>query len=77
MPDTLPQVRPQQVWADNDPRSKGRTLKVLAGAHGKALCEVLTDGEGATISRVGKTTRIALERFRPNSTGYSLLEGPS
>ena len=30
MPDTLPQVRPQQVWADNDPRSKGRTLKVLA-----------------------------------------------
>lgn len=76
MPETLiPEVKAQQVWADNDPRSKGRTLKVLAVADGKALCEVLTDSEMATISRVGKTTRISLTRFKPNSTGYSLVSG--
>jgi hypothetical protein len=68
------EVRAGQVWKDNDPRSVGRTLKVLAVANERALCRVLTDSASATRSQVGRTTRIGLHRFKPNSTGYSLLE---
>jgi hypothetical protein len=76
MSDNSKQVAAGQVWADNDARSAGRTLRVdkVIGEH--AWCMVLTDMEqratGAKTT-VGKSTRIKLSRFRPTSTGYRYL----
>lgn len=38
-------VRPGQVWADNDPRITGRTLRVEQVVDGVALCTVLTNDD--------------------------------
>lgn len=59
-------VRVGQVWEDNDWRSKGRQVLVLA-----------VDETHATVkspSGHGRQTRIRLDRFRPNSTGYVLVK---
>jgi hypothetical protein len=37
---------PGQVWADNDPRSAGRTLRVDRIDGDKAVCTVLTNAAG-------------------------------
>jgi hypothetical protein len=81
-------VRPGQVWADNDQRSAGRTVRVERIEGDKAICTVLTnitstqahlDGNVAAAWGVrdtrGKTTRISLARFRPTQSGYRLVEG--
>lgn len=89
MPKEAPEVRPNQVWADNDPRSAGRTLRVDAIDGDKAVCtitandratqEYLDDPANRGKARVrardmqGKTTRISLSRFKPTSTGYRLV----
>lgn len=79
------EVKPGQVWADNDWRSEGRTLRVDEVGETHASCTVLTNSQTVqadldlrgpvwrTDSR-GKKTRIALKRFKPTSTGYRLLE---
>lgn len=57
---STPTVRAGQVWADNDKRSRGRRVNV--------------DEHHALVqSSTGTRTRIRLDRFRPNSTGYRLL----
>ena len=77
-------VRPGQAWADNDKRVKGRTLRVLRLYETRALCETVTNDD-ATQQRIdrgdrtardmrGKTTSISLDRFRPTSTGYRLVQ---
>lgn len=81
-----PPVEPGQVWADNDPRSDGRTVRVDRIDDGKAVCTVLTNrthaqreldrGTGWSTDSRGRTTRIALSRFRPTSTGYRLVQHP-
>ena len=73
-------VKPGQCWADNDPRSEGRTLRVESIEGDKAVCTILTNcdsykGSAWQRDMVGKTTRISLSRFKPTSTGYRLLEG--
>lgn len=75
-PVETPEVEVGQVWADNDPRSKGRTVKVLSinTTTNRAVCEVLTDGADTTRSQVGRTTRIALHRFTPTASGYRLVK---
>ena len=86
-----PTVEPGQVWADNDPRSAGRTLRVEhITTTGKAFCVILSnsneaqqeiDGgaQRATGYRPkdmrGSTTHIKLSRFKSTSTGYRLVEG--
>ena len=73
------EVRPGQVWADNDPRSEGRTLRVDSIEGSKAVCTVLTNSDNTDLSSPwqrdmrGKQTRVSLVRFRPTSTGYRLL----
>jgi hypothetical protein len=72
-------VRPGSIWADNDSRSEGRTLRVERIEDGKAVCVILTNTDSANVSwqqrdMRGKTTRISLSRFRPTSTGYRLIE---
>jgi hypothetical protein len=79
------EVKPGQVWADNDPRCEGRTLRVEAIEDTKAVCVVLTNSKltqghldqktGWAKDMRGKTTKISLNRFRPTSTGYRLLDG--
>jgi hypothetical protein len=85
------EVKPGQVWADNDWRAKGRTLRVddVKKAQNSerlyALCTVLTNSDTAqadldergsvwhTDTR-GKKVQIRVDRMRPTSTGYRLLE---
>ena len=65
-------VRPGQVWADNDRRCKGRTVRVDSTDGRFAYCTVLTDRGGEKPLRA-RTVRIAIERMRPTSTGYRLV----
>lgn len=77
-------VKPGQIWADNDERCMGRTLRVDRIEDGKAVCTVLTNsnpvqaeldrGERRTQDTRGRVTRISVTRFRPVSTGYRLVE---
>ncbi|MEO3869370.1 hypothetical protein ABGB18_11110 [Nonomuraea sp. B12E4] len=80
-----PDVRAGQVWADNDERVAGRTLRVEAIDGDKAVCTVLTNstdtqeridrGERSNLQDTrGRTTRISLARFRPTKTGYRLVQ---
>ena len=89
---TSPTVEAGQVWADNDARSAGRTLRVVYVGVTHAECVVITNSDHTDqqITRAaaraalgiatgyvppdtrGKTSRIALSRFRPTSTGYRL-----
>lgn len=69
-----PEVKVGQVWADNDARARGRTLEVLEVGENHAVCKVLTPARFANVSTTGRTVRIMLRRFKPNSTGYRLLE---
>lgn len=68
-----PTVHPGQTWADNDPRSEGRTLRVDAVDDGRAVCTVLTD-VGGTPAPPRKPSLIRLGRFRATSTGYRLVQ---
>ncbi|MFY1677369.1 DUF6354 family protein [Streptomyces sp. WMMC905] len=70
---TQPDVRVGQVWADNDKRSEGRTVRVDEVDVRYTYCTVLTSATPG--GRTGQRTRIALERMRPTSTGYQLLDG--
>ena len=80
-------VRPGQVWADNDPRAAGRTLRVEQVNDGVATCTILTnstnaqaalDGEDSALTWMPKDTRgriaeITAARMRPTRTGYRLI----
>lgn len=63
-----------QVWADNDPRSEGRRLKIVAFDGGDPTTHVLAE-------RMDKRSQrqfcIAIRRLRPNSTGYYYVSGPT
>jgi hypothetical protein len=83
----LPDVRPGQVWADNDPRSAGRTLRVIDVVGHQVTCEVVTNADDtqkeldlptprswyAPADKRGGRTRISLRRFVPTSSGYRLV----
>lgn len=56
------EVRVGQVWEDCDWRSAGRLIEVLHVDQTHAVC---TTG--------ARRSRIRLDRFRPNSTGYQLV----
>lgn len=76
-------VRPGQIWADNDPRSAGRTVRVERVEDGKAVCKILTNrdatqylvdrGTAWVTDMRGRTTRISVRRFKPTNTGYRLI----
>jgi hypothetical protein len=65
------EVRPGQLWVDNDPRSKRtRYLRVSEIEGERARCEAWYD-EASSLAR---TVRIKLSRFRPTRSGYRLVE---
>lgn len=77
----LPDVRPGQIWADNDkriPRSNQRYLRVQSVSDPYAVVErVIQLDTGQWVSdeaRTRATTHIRIARFRPNSTGYRLVK---
>lgn len=62
------EVKPDQVWQDNDPRvTYKRELKVVRIEGEHAFCEV---------GRGGKLVRIKVKRFRPTASGYRFVCGP-
>jgi hypothetical protein len=65
-------VKVGQIWADNDPRSTPRTIKVIEIVDEKAVVEVVVPAASAV--NAGARTRVALKRFRPTTTGYRLVE---
>jgi hypothetical protein len=79
-----PKVRPGQVWADNDRRYEGRTLRVERIEGLQAVCIVLTNstnhqaridkGDAWAQDTRGKERHIALSRMKPTSTGYRLIQ---
>lgn len=62
----LPDIRVGQVWKDNDKRSAGRRVRVVEVNFTHA---VVQDPSGR-----GRRTEIRLDRFKPTSTGYRLVE---
>ena len=68
-----PDVRPGQVWADNDPRAAGRHIRIDAVDVTHATVEAC-DSQGRRLLRA-RQTRIRLDRFRPTRTGYRLVSG--
>jgi hypothetical protein len=74
--DTVP-VRPGQVWADNDPRSTGRYLRVefvTGESADRPNCArvVQCTADGTVIGY--RSIWIALRRMRPTSNGYRLVK---
>jgi hypothetical protein len=67
-----PVVKPGQLWADNDKRerSRGRVLRIHEVGPTHAIAYAW-DNSG----REGRSTRVRLDRFKPTSTGYRLVEG--
>jgi hypothetical protein len=72
-------VRPGQIWADNDKRSEGRQVRVVAVDATHATVELIAQrgrpargAEGEQRAKPGRETRIRLDRFKPTSTGYRL-----
>ena len=61
-------VRVGQVWADNDPRSEGRTIRVVEVGPVRAVCEILTNSDA---NRSSATTI----RQRSASEGSLALQG--
>lgn len=69
------EIRVGQTWADNDPRSKGRTIKVTALDldTSKAICKTLTR-PGGEVPEGRLFGRIHVDRLHPTGTGYRLRE---
>ncbi len=67
-------IRVGSVWADNDLRSEGRTVRVDSLDSRYAQCTVLTAVGGIAPTR--KTARILIDRLHPTKTGYRLVEDP-
>lgn len=74
-------VQAGQVWADNDPRAKGRALEVKRIEPPNAICVVLSNRDGwdkeknwTPKSMVGREMKIKLRRFQPTSSGYKLVK---
>ncbi|MDH6116871.1 hypothetical protein ABH930_000290 [Kitasatospora sp. GAS204A] len=68
-------VRPGQIWQDNDPRTHGRQLRIetVDTTHATAVPVAVTP-QGAVALLPGRATRIRVDRFRPTSTGYRLIQ---
>lgn len=68
-------VRVGQIWQDNDKRGYGRRVRVVEVDETHALVELhVPRGAGHMHAKPGRRTRIRLDRFRPTSTGYRLVQ---
>lgn len=67
------EVKPGQVWEDCDWRNVGRRVRVESVDVSYAHCVTVMETGGVVAARPRKT-RILLERMRPMSTGFRLVE---
>jgi len=77
------EVKPGQVWADNDKRGYGRQVRVLEVHRemadgtpfyiGYAIVEQVAHGDPVRAHNNGRRSKIRLDRFKPTSTGYRLV----
>jgi len=81
------EVRPGQIWQDNDKRGYDRQVRIVEIVHvhvpgrpsnGRGVPHAvveLVQGRSAEYGQAkpGRRTRIRLDRFRPTSTGYRLV----
>jgi hypothetical protein len=67
------EIQVGQIWADNDPRSAGRTLQVEVIDERYVRMRVLTDGKATVRSSVGRLYAISKDRLRPTKNGYILV----
>lgn len=66
-----------QVWADNDPRATGRTLKIIAIDGERVQFEVITNRDNASPheqDRRGRKTWVKAARLIPTMTGYRFIK---
>ncbi len=77
----LPDVRPGQVWADNDPRAKGRLIRIQSvhaadDAHPEDYVRVTVERVGRNVAKKedGEQRTIKRRRFRGTLNGYVLVE---
>lgn len=63
----MTEVKVGQIWKDNDKRVGDRQIEVIAinDSEGKAVVVNLV---------TKKATKVSLKRFRPISTGYTLIK---
>lgn len=61
------EVKVGQVWQDWDSRFRN-------GSYVRLLTVKRVEGDYAYCDSYGRLVRIKLSRFRPNSTGYKLVE---
>jgi hypothetical protein len=74
------QVTVGQVWADDDPRKRGRQVEITEVdlEQNRARGKVIKVSYNVSESHEGARTRwIALARFRPGRRGYRLVENPA
>jgi hypothetical protein len=74
------QVAVGQVWADDDPRSAGRRVRIteVDAANQRVRGVTLAVGRNVSEHQEGRRTRwIALKRFQPGKRGYRLVENPA
>lgn len=64
-----------QIWADNDRRAKGRTVRIVEIVGKHVYVETVT-GVGGKPAPPRKPQRLLLHRLRPNSTGYRFVRDP-
>lgn len=69
-------VRVGQIWRDNDKRGYGRQVRVVETDATHAVVEqhVPRGGARGASHLKPRRTRIRLDRFRPTSTGYVLVQ---
>jgi hypothetical protein len=71
------QVSVGQIWADADPRSAGRKIRITEVGDGWARGEIISVERNVSQKVVGRTTRkISFKRFRPHNRGYRLMANP-
>lgn len=64
-----PEVKVGQVWKDCDYRSHGRRIRIVAIEGDRAVMAVLKGDE-----ETGRRVKIRINRLKPCSTGYRLVE---
>lgn len=68
------EVKPGQVWADNDKRSKGRHVLVVAVGKPGPLTALVVPCTQDGRQTGHRRTKIRLDRFKPTSTGYRFVK---
>lgn len=64
-------IEPGQVWRDNDKRTNGRRVRIIAVGGTVHVARILADGS------LGRSSYLSASRMRAkSSTGFKLVEHP-